>query len=86
MYYVLLILLIDVSARARQVWMGKTKEKFQELKQENWSLNNANQTMLWQVEELKQQMKELQVKLRSLEKENGKLKEAAEKPQREGEE
>ncbi|XP_014451082.1 centrosomal protein of 89 kDa isoform X1 [Alligator mississippiensis] len=75
----------DVSARARQVWMGKTKEKFQELKQENWSLNNANQTMLWQVEELKQQMKELQVKLRSLEKENGKLKEAAEKPQREEE-
>ncbi|XP_019391384.1 PREDICTED: centrosomal protein of 89 kDa isoform X5 [Crocodylus porosus] len=75
----------DVAARARQVWMGKTKEKFQELKQENWSLNNANQTMLWQVEELEQQMKELQVKLRRLEKENGKLKEAAEKPQREEE-
>uniref|UniRef100_A0A8C8R8L4 Centrosomal protein 89 n=1 Tax=Pelusios castaneus TaxID=367368 RepID=A0A8C8R8L4_9SAUR len=60
----------DVSVRARSGWMDTAKEKFQELKQENFSLINANQTMALQLEELKQQVKGLQLKLKTLEKED----------------
>ncbi|KAM7146691.1 centrosomal protein of 89 kDa isoform 2-T2 [Macrochelys suwanniensis] len=74
----------DVSVRARQGRMDTTKEKFQELKQENWCLINANQTMALQLEELKQQIKELQLKLKTLEKEN-KLRKAAESSHKEEE-
>uniref|UniRef100_A0A8C0H9Q0 Centrosomal protein 89 n=1 Tax=Chelonoidis abingdonii TaxID=106734 RepID=A0A8C0H9Q0_CHEAB len=70
---------VDVSVRTRQGQLETTKEKFQELKQENWSLINANQTMALQLEELKQQIKELQLKLKTLEKENKKCRKAAEK-------
>ncbi|XP_050779027.1 centrosomal protein of 89 kDa isoform X3 [Gopherus flavomarginatus] len=75
----------DVSVRTRQGQMEKTKEKFQELKQENWSLINANQTMTLQLEELKQQIKELQLKLKTLEKENKKCRKAAESSHKEEE-
>uniref|UniRef100_A0A8C3H5D0 Centrosomal protein 89 n=1 Tax=Chrysemys picta bellii TaxID=8478 RepID=A0A8C3H5D0_CHRPI len=75
----------DVSVRARQGRMETTKEKFQELKQENWSLINANQTMALQLEELKQQIKELQLKLKTLEKENKKSRKAAESSHKEEE-
>ncbi|XP_030437714.1 centrosomal protein of 89 kDa isoform X1 [Gopherus evgoodei] len=75
----------DVSVRTRQGQMAKTKEKFQELKQENWSLINANQTMALQLEELKQQIKELQLKLKTLEKENKKCRKAAESSHKEEE-
>ncbi|XP_065423250.1 centrosomal protein of 89 kDa isoform X2 [Chrysemys picta bellii] len=75
----------DVSVRARQGRMETTKEKFQELKQENWSLINANQTMALQLEELKQQIKELQLKLKTLEKENKKCRKAAESSHKEEE-
>ncbi|XP_033373132.1 centrosomal protein of 89 kDa isoform X5 [Parus major] len=75
----------DVSARARQVWENISKEKFRELKQENWSLNKAYQTMVQQFEGTKQHIEEQQLKLKQLEKENRRLKEAAENSHREGE-
>uniref|UniRef100_A0A8C7EFP5 Centrosomal protein 89 n=1 Tax=Nothoprocta perdicaria TaxID=30464 RepID=A0A8C7EFP5_NOTPE len=59
-------------------WGTMTKEKFRELKQENWTLNSACQALAQRVEETKQQMEELLLKLKSLEKENRKLKEASE--------
>ncbi|KAF1666047.1 Centrosomal protein of 89 kDa, partial [Aptenodytes patagonicus] len=75
----------DVSIWARQARENTTKEKFRELKQENWSLNKAYQAMVQQFEGTKQQMEEQQLKLKSLEQENRILKEAAEKSQREEE-
>ncbi|XP_075796230.1 centrosomal protein of 89 kDa isoform X5 [Pelodiscus sinensis] len=75
----------DIAVRARQGWMDITKEKFQELKQENWGLINANQTMALQLEELKQQIKGLQLKLNILEKENKNLRKAAESSHKEEE-
>uniref|UniRef100_A0A8C0VBA3 Centrosomal protein 89 n=1 Tax=Cyanistes caeruleus TaxID=156563 RepID=A0A8C0VBA3_CYACU len=75
----------DVSARARQVWENISKEKFRELKQENWSLNKAYQAMVQQFEGTKQHIEEQQLKLKQLEKENRRLKEAAENSHREGE-
>ncbi|XP_077687067.1 centrosomal protein of 89 kDa isoform X2 [Eretmochelys imbricata] len=75
----------DVSVRARQGRMDTPKEKFQELKQENWCLINANQTIALQLEELKQQIKELQLKLKTLEKENKKLRKGVESSHKEEE-
>ncbi|KFQ07226.1 Centrosomal protein of 89 kDa, partial [Haliaeetus albicilla] len=75
----------DMSIRARQVWENMTKEKFRELKQENWSLNKAYQAMVQRFEGTKQQMEEQQLKLKRLEQENRRLKEAAEKAHREEE-
>ncbi|XP_068811817.1 centrosomal protein of 89 kDa isoform X3 [Struthio camelus] len=75
----------DISIRSRQAREAMTKEKFRELKQENWSLNNAYQAMGQQFEETKQQMEELQLKLKRLEKENRRLKEASERSHREEE-
>ncbi|KAF1595097.1 Centrosomal protein of 89 kDa, partial [Eudyptes moseleyi] len=75
----------DVSIWAKQARENMTKEKFRELKQENWSLNKAYQAMVQQFEGTKQQMEEQRLKLKSLEQENRRLKEAAEKSQREEE-
>lgn len=74
----------DVSVRARQVWENISKEKFRELKQENWSLNKAYQAVVQQFEGTKQQLEEQQLRLKKLEKENRRLKEAAEDSRREG--
>ncbi|NWT82278.1 CEP89 protein, partial [Lanius ludovicianus] len=68
----------DVSVRARQAWENITKEKFRELKQENWSLNKAYQAVVQQFEGAKQHIEEQQLKLKKLEKENRRLKDAAE--------
>ncbi|XP_041346476.1 centrosomal protein of 89 kDa isoform X1 [Pyrgilauda ruficollis] len=75
----------DVSVRARQVWENISKEKFRELKQENWSLNKAYQALAQQLEGTKQHMEEQQLKLKKLEEENKRLKEAVENSHREGE-
>ncbi|XP_058669539.1 centrosomal protein of 89 kDa isoform X2 [Ammospiza nelsoni] len=75
----------DVSARARQVWENISKEKFRELKQENWSLKKAYQAVVQQFEGTKQLIKEQELKLKMLEEENRRLKEAAENSHREGE-
>ncbi|XP_066184057.1 centrosomal protein of 89 kDa [Sylvia atricapilla] len=75
----------DVSVRARQVWENISKEKFRELKQENWSLNKAYQAVVQQFEGTKQLIEEQQLKLKKLEKENRRLKEAVENSHREEE-
>ncbi|KFP15292.1 Centrosomal protein of 89 kDa, partial [Egretta garzetta] len=75
----------DVSIRARQARENMTREKFRELKQENWSLNKAYQAMVQQFEGTKQQMEEQQLKLKRLEQENRSLKEATEKSHKEEE-
>ncbi|XP_015729423.1 centrosomal protein of 89 kDa isoform X2 [Coturnix japonica] len=67
----------DVSIRARQARENMTREKLRELQQENWSLNKAYQAAGQQLEGIKQQMEEQQLKLKRLEEENRKLKEAA---------
>lgn len=74
----------DVSVRARQVWENRSKEKFRELKQENWSLNKAYQAVVQQFEGTKQLIKEQELKLKKLEEENKRLKEAAENLHKEG--
>ncbi|VCX30599.1 unnamed protein product [Gulo gulo] len=56
--------------------MEITKEKFEELKEENVLLSGANQTLTLELNLIKQAMKELQLKLKRMEKENRKLKEA----------
>nr|XP_013796565.1 PREDICTED: centrosomal protein of 89 kDa isoform X1 [Apteryx mantelli mantelli] len=75
----------DISIRSKQAWEAMTKEKFRELKQENWSLKNAYQAIAEKFEETKQQMEELKLKLKRLEKENRRLKEASERSHREEE-
>ncbi|XP_009948465.1 PREDICTED: centrosomal protein of 89 kDa [Leptosomus discolor] len=75
----------DVSIRTRQAWENMTKEKFRELKRENWSLNKVYQAMVQQFEGTKQQMEELQLNLKRLEQENRRLAEAADKSHREEE-
>ncbi|KAF5919768.1 hypothetical protein HPG69_000369 [Diceros bicornis minor] len=66
----------DVTGRKRQRCIEITKEKLEELKEENLRLNNANQTLTLELNIIKQAMKELQLKLKKMEKEKGKLKEA----------
>uniref|UniRef100_A0A8B9BY96 Centrosomal protein 89 n=1 Tax=Anser brachyrhynchus TaxID=132585 RepID=A0A8B9BY96_9AVES len=61
----------------QQARENTAKEKFRELKQENWSLNKVYHAMAQQFEETKQQMEEQQLKLKRLEEENRKLKEEA---------
>lgn len=51
------------------------RETFQKLKEQHWHLNNANQTLFSELEQSKQLMKELQLKIKKLEKENRQFKE-----------
>ncbi|XP_048814976.1 centrosomal protein of 89 kDa [Lagopus muta] len=74
----------DVSIRARQARENKTREKLRELQQENWSLNKAYQAVSQQLEGIKQQMEEQQLKVKRLEEQNRKLKEAAKMTHDEG--
>ncbi|OXB84016.1 UNVERIFIED_CONTAM: hypothetical protein H355_015527 [Colinus virginianus] len=75
----------DVSIRARQARENMTKEKLRELQQENWSLNKAYQAVSQELEGIKQQMEKQQLKLKRLEEQNRKLKEAAKMTHNEGE-
>ncbi|NXR15378.1 CEP89 protein, partial [Semnornis frantzii] len=75
----------DLSVRARRALENLTREKFRELKQENWCLNKAYQAMAQQFEGTKQQIEEQQLRMRRLEEENRRLKEDAEKSHREEE-
>ncbi|XP_059985944.1 centrosomal protein of 89 kDa isoform X3 [Lagenorhynchus albirostris] len=65
----------DVNGRTHRRHIEITKEKFEELKEDNLHLNNANQTLTLELNIIKKTMKELQLKLKRMEKENGKLKE-----------
>ncbi|XP_030676106.1 centrosomal protein of 89 kDa isoform X1 [Nomascus leucogenys] len=66
----------DVTGRARQRYTEITREKFEALKEENMRLNNMNQSLTLELNTMKQAMKELQLKLKGMEKEKRKLKEA----------
>uniref|UniRef100_A0A8I5UI73 Centrosomal protein 89 n=1 Tax=Pongo abelii TaxID=9601 RepID=A0A8I5UI73_PONAB len=66
----------DVTGRARQRYTEITREKFEALKEENMHLNNTNQSLTLELNTMKQAMKELQLKLKGMEKEKRKLKEA----------
>ncbi|XP_043455021.1 centrosomal protein of 89 kDa isoform X1 [Prionailurus bengalensis] len=74
----------DITGRARQRCLEITKEKFQEIKEENLHLSNANQTLTLELNIVKQALKELQLKLKRTEKENRKLKEAKKASSQEG--
>ncbi|CAN0003527.1 unnamed protein product [Rangifer tarandus platyrhynchus] len=65
----------DIIGRTRQRCIELTKEKLEELKEENLHLNNANQTLTHELNIIKKTMKELQLKLERMKKENGKPKE-----------
>ncbi|KAI6051451.1 CEP89 [Marmota monax] len=66
----------DVTGRARQRCVEITKEKFEELKEENLHLNNKNQSLTVELCAIKQAMKEFQLKLKRMEKDNERQKEA----------
>uniref|UniRef100_A0A2K6CDL2 Centrosomal protein 89 n=1 Tax=Macaca nemestrina TaxID=9545 RepID=A0A2K6CDL2_MACNE len=61
---------------ARQRYTEITREKFEALKEENMHLNNTNQSLTLKLNTVNQAMKELQLKLKGMEKEKRKLKEA----------
>ncbi|XP_013913294.1 PREDICTED: centrosomal protein of 89 kDa [Thamnophis sirtalis] len=65
----------DAVLHRKQEQMVLPREKFQKLKEQHWHLNNANQTLFSELEQTKQLMKELQLKIKKLEKENRQLKE-----------
>ncbi|XP_060110165.1 centrosomal protein of 89 kDa [Heteronotia binoei] len=75
----------DVILRKKQGQMDLTIEKFQKLKEENWRLNNANQTLLSELGEMKLRLKELQLKMKNFKKENAKLKDNEQTSHREEE-
>ncbi|XP_010639279.1 centrosomal protein of 89 kDa isoform X3 [Fukomys damarensis] len=74
----------DVTGRIRQRCIEITKEKFEELKEENLLLSNANQALMLELNVIKQAMKKLQLKLKRMGKDNGSLKEAEKASSQEG--
>ncbi|XP_046303912.1 centrosomal protein of 89 kDa isoform X2 [Marmota monax] len=74
----------DVTGRARQRCVEITKEKFEELKEENLHLNNKNQSLTVELCAIKQAMKEFQLKLKRMEKDNERQKEAEKASSQEG--
>ncbi|KAG8144051.1 hypothetical protein E2320_001175 [Naja naja] len=65
----------DAVLHRKQEQMVLPREKFQKLKEQHWHLNNANQTLFSELEQSKQLIKELQLKIMKLEKENRQFKE-----------
>ncbi|XP_043841976.1 centrosomal protein of 89 kDa [Dromiciops gliroides] len=72
----------DVSIRRRREQMGLSKHDFEELKQQNFFLTTTNETLAHELEEIKQEMKELYSKFKEMEKDNGSIKETEQSPQR----
>ncbi|XP_053770478.1 centrosomal protein of 89 kDa isoform X2 [Desmodus rotundus] len=66
----------DITGKIHQQWIEITKEKFEELKEENLHVNSTNQTLIFELNMVKHEMKKLQLKLKRMQKENGQLKEA----------
>ncbi|XP_015988719.2 centrosomal protein of 89 kDa isoform X4 [Rousettus aegyptiacus] len=66
----------DITGKTRQRCIEITKEKFEGLREENLHLNSTNQSLTFELNLVKQTMKELQLKLKRTEEENRKLKEA----------
>ncbi|XP_006867449.1 PREDICTED: centrosomal protein of 89 kDa [Chrysochloris asiatica] len=65
----------DITGRTRPRWTEITKEMFEEFREENLLLSNTNQALTLELNVTKQAMKNLQLKLKKMEKENGRLKE-----------
>lgn len=76
--------LCDSAVRRKQSQIILAREKFQKLQEEHWQLNEANQSLFSQLEKAKQQMNELQLKVKEVEKENRSLREAAQNSHNEG--
>ncbi|GAB1291938.1 Centrosomal protein of 89 kDa [Apodemus speciosus] len=74
----------DVAGRIHQRYTEITKEKFEELKEETVHLYSANQALSLELSALRQAMKDLQLKLKMVEKDNRRLKEAEKASSREG--
>lgn len=66
----------DGAARAHQRYTELTKEKFEELKEETMHLHAANQSLSLELSATRQAMKGLELRLKRVEKDNRKLKEA----------
>ncbi|XP_061450033.1 centrosomal protein of 89 kDa isoform X2 [Rhineura floridana] len=75
----------DIAVCRKQGKMALPREKFQKLREENWHLNDANQTLFRELEDTKQLVKELQLKVKKLEKNNRRFKETALSSHSEGE-
>ncbi|XP_052021423.1 centrosomal protein of 89 kDa isoform X3 [Apodemus sylvaticus] len=73
----------DVAGRIHQRYTEITKEKFEELKEETVHLYSANQALSLELSALRQAMKDLQLKLKMVEKDNRKLKETEKASSRE---
>ncbi|XP_028610023.1 centrosomal protein of 89 kDa isoform X2 [Grammomys surdaster] len=73
----------DVAGRVHQRYTEITKEKFEELKEETVHLYTANQALSLELSALRQAMKDLQLKLKMVEKDNRKLKETEKASSRE---
>ncbi|XP_055451029.1 centrosomal protein of 89 kDa [Psammomys obesus] len=69
----------DVAGRVHQRYAEITKEKFEELKEETVHLHATNHALSLELSALRQEMKELQLKLKRVEKDSRRLKEE-EKP------
>ncbi|XP_027723304.1 centrosomal protein of 89 kDa-like isoform X2 [Vombatus ursinus] len=72
----------DVSTRRQRKQMELSKHNFDELKQQNFNLTTTNEILAHELEEIKQEMKELYSKLKEMEKDNGSVKETEQSPQR----
>ncbi|KAH0519064.1 Centrosomal protein of 89 kDa [Microtus ochrogaster] len=66
----------DGAARVHQRYTELTKEKFEELKEETMHLHAANQSLSLELSATRQAMKDLELRLKRVEKDNRKLKEA----------
>ncbi|KAM5236180.1 centrosomal protein of 89 kDa [Ctenodactylus gundi] len=74
----------DTTGRIRQRCMEITKEKFEELKEENLHPNSTNEALTLELNIIKQAMRDLQLKLKRMEKDSGRRKEAEKASPREG--
>lgn len=66
----------DVAGRVHLRSVEMTKEKFEELKEENLHLNSANQALTLELNAMKQAMKALQLRLQRMERDSKKPREA----------
>ncbi|CAO2625761.1 Centrosomal protein of 89 kDa [Lemmus lemmus] len=67
---------VDVLTRVHQRYTELTKEKFEELKEETMHLHAANQSLSLELSATRQAMKDLELKLKRVEKDSRRLKEA----------
>lgn len=74
----------DVAARVHQRYTELTKEKFEELKEETMRLHALNQSLSLELSAARQTMKDLELKMKRVEKDNRRPKEAEKASSQEG--